>query len=188
MLELLEAVFHRRVVEQRHLARLHAGDLGLQRVALLAQLVEALDRVGLGALADLLQQRKQREQARLGAHKRPLGEREQPSDGLLGRGRELELRLVRARLVKLAQPALVRGGPVVQVLAGRLGVGVGAKLLAQSVQLIFQRLGQVGLVHHPHIGCHKHPMQKARHQRRMRRGQQAPSRVALAQQGKGGVV
>ncbi len=166
---------------------MRTGDLGVERIALLAQLVQALDRIRLGAVADLLQQRKQREQARLGAHERPLGERQQPGNGLFGRGRELELRLVGARLVKLAQPALVGRGPVVQVFAGRLGVGVGADLLAQGVELVLQRLGQVGLVHHPHVGCHKHPVQKARQQRRMSGSQQAPSRVALAQHCKGGV-
>ena len=55
LLELLEAVLDRRVVQQRHVARQHAGDLGIQLVALLAQILDPLDRVGLGARADLLQ-------------------------------------------------------------------------------------------------------------------------------------
>jgi hypothetical protein len=108
LLELLEAVLDRRVVQQRHVAGQHAGDLGVERVALLAQVLDPLDGVGLGAGADLLQQREQREQARLGADERALGQRQQPGDGLLGGGRQVELRLVGARLVELAQPALVR--------------------------------------------------------------------------------
>jgi hypothetical protein len=35
LLELLEAVLDRRVVQQRHVAGQHAGDLGVERVALL---------------------------------------------------------------------------------------------------------------------------------------------------------
>jgi hypothetical protein len=36
LLELLEAVLDRRVVQQRHVAGQHAGDLGVERVALCA--------------------------------------------------------------------------------------------------------------------------------------------------------
>jgi hypothetical protein len=74
LLELLKAVLDRRVVQQRHVASQHAGDLGVERVALLAQVGEPLGRVGLGAGADLLQQREQRQQSRFGADERPLGQ------------------------------------------------------------------------------------------------------------------
>jgi hypothetical protein len=38
-----------------------------------------------------------------------------------------------------------RRGPVVQVLDRGLGEGVGAELLAQGIQLVLQRLGEIGL-------------------------------------------
>jgi len=73
LLELLEAVLDRGVVQQRHVTREHARDLGVELVALLAQLIHALERVGLGAGADLFQQRKEGEQPRLGADEGALG-------------------------------------------------------------------------------------------------------------------
>ena len=62
----------------------------------LLQLGDALGRVGLAALAHLLQQLEQRQQARLGADEAALGERAQPGDRLLGGRRQVEVRLVRA--------------------------------------------------------------------------------------------
>ncbi len=168
LLELQEALADRRVVQQRCVTGQHAGDLGVERVASLPQLLDPLDGVGLGAGADLLQQREQRQQTRLGADEGALGQRPQPGDGLLGGGRQVELRLVGARLVELAQPALVRRAPVVEVLRSTFRVSIRSELLAQGEQFILQRLGKIGLGHHPHVRRHEHPAQKARHQRRVR--------------------
>ena len=66
--ELLEAVFERGVVEQRHIADLNARHFGIDTVTLLLQVGHAFGGVGLAALADLLEQVKQREQARFGTH------------------------------------------------------------------------------------------------------------------------
>ena len=186
--ELLKAVLQRGVVQQRHIARLHPGDFGVDFSALFLQLGDALGRVGFAALAHLFEQVKQREQARLGAHELPLAQLRQPGNGLFGGGRQIELGLVCARAVKLAQPALVVRSPIVQILQRRLRESGFTQVQAQGIQGIFQRLGQIRRRHHPHIGHHEHPVQKAGHQRRMVRAQQPPRRVVAAQGVKGGVV
>ncbi len=165
--ELLKAILQRRVIQQRHIARQHASDLGIDLIAFSVQFGNALGRIGLTTLAHLLEQVEQREQARFGTDELPFGKLCQPGDGLLGRGRQIELRLVGAGLVKLAQPALIRRCPVVQVFERGLGKRRFAQLQTQGVQLIFQHLGQIRRRHHPHIGGHEHPVQKARHQRCM---------------------
>jgi len=185
---LLEAVLQRRVVQQRHVASQHPRNLGVDIIALLVQFRHALGRVGLAAFAHLLEQIEQRQQTRFGADELPLGQLRQPGDRLLGGRRQVELRLVRARTVELAQPALVGRGPVVQVFQCRFGECGFAQVQAQGVQLVFQRLGQIRRRHHPHIGYHEHPMQKARHQRRMIRTQQPPRGVVGAQGVEGGEV
>ena len=47
-------------------------------------------------------------------------------------------------------------------------------------QLVFQRLSQIRLRHHPHIGRNERTLKKTCHQRRMIRAQQPPGRMALA--------
>ena len=181
LLELLEAVLDGRVVEQGHLARQRTLDLGVQFVALAAQLVHPLERIDLGAGADLFEQRKQRHQPRFGADEGALGQRLKPGQRLLGGRRQVELRLVRARLVELAQPTLVGRGPIVQVVQRRFGVSLGAQLLAQREQLVLQQLRQIGFAHHPHIRHNEHAVQEAGHQRGVGRSEQAPRGMALTQ-------
>ena len=186
--ELLEAVFQRRAIEHRHVTGNNAGDLGVDLVAALVQLGNAQLRVGLAALAHLLEQFEQRQQARLGADKAALSQRSQPGDRLLGRRRQVEMRLIRTMRVELAQPALFGRGPVVEVIERRFREGLGADALAQREQFVFKRLRQIRLHQRPHVGYNKHALQETGDQRRMIRTQQPPGRVALAQQVKGGVV
>jgi hypothetical protein len=144
--------------------------------------------VGLAALAHLLEQLEQGQQARLGADEAAFGKRLQPGDRLLGGRHEVEMRFVRALRVELAQPALVVRRPVVEVVERRFRESRGAEALAQAIELVFERFGQSACAHHPHIRRDEHALQKARHQRRVLGAQQAPGRVALAQQFEGGVV
>ena len=63
-----------------------------------------------------------------------------------------------------------------------------AHMTRQAKQGVFQRLGQVRLRHHPHVGNYEGPVQKAANQRRVLRRQQAPRRVLTAQGVESGVV
>jgi hypothetical protein len=186
--ELLKAVTQRAVVEHRHVARQHARDLGIDVVTAALQLGDARLRVGFAAFAHLLEQLEEGEQARLGADEAARGKRIEPGDGLLGGRREVEMRFVRALRVELAQPALVVGRPVVEVVERRFREQLGAAAIAQRKQLVFQRFGQIRLCHHPHIRSDEHALQEARHQRSVIRTQQPPGRMILAQQVEGGVV
>ena len=186
--ELLKPLFDGRVVQQTHVAALHPCNFGVNKVAALAQLGQAGIHIGLAAHTHLLEQLKQGQQPRLGAHKRTLTQAHQPGQSALGSGRQVKMRLVRARRVVLAQPAFVVGGPVIEVLVRGLGVGAVAQALTQAKQGVFQCLYQVGLRHDAYVGRDEHPVQKARHQRRMLRCQQAPGRVLRAQDCEGAVV
>jgi hypothetical protein len=97
----------------------HALDLGVDVVATALQFGDARLRVGLAALAHLLEQLEERQQARLGTDEAARGKRSQPGDGLFGRRRQVEMRLVRALRVELAQPALVVRCPIVEVVERR---------------------------------------------------------------------
>ena len=165
--ELLKALLDRRVAQHRHMARFDLRDFRVDGGAARLQLGQANARVGLTAFAHFLEQAEHRQQARLGADKAPLGERRQPGDGFFGGRCQVELRLVRAGRVELAQPALVRRGPVVEVLQRGLGESLRAQPLAQAEQFIVQRLGQIGLRHHAQIGRNEHTLQKTCHQRHM---------------------
>ena len=186
--ELLEAVLDRGVVEQRDVAGEHARHLGVDLVALALQLGDAPRGVGFAALAHLLEQREEGEQARLGADELALAQLRQPGERLLGGRGEVELGLVGAGLVVLAQPGLVGRGPVVEVVDRRLGEGVLAAREAQRVELVLQRLGEVRRRHAAHVGGDEDAMQEARHQRRMVGAQQAPGGVVAAQGVEGGEV
>jgi hypothetical protein len=137
--ELLEAILQRRVVEHRQVAREHARDLGVDLVAPALQFGDARLRVGLAAFAHLLEQLEQGQQARFGADEAALGERRQPGDRFLGRRHQVEMRLVRALRVELAQPALVVRRPVVEVIERRFRESRVAEALAQRIQLVLQR-------------------------------------------------
>ena len=63
LLKLLEAVLDRCVVQRGRIAGQNAGDLHIELISLLTQVVDSFDRISLGASANLLQQRKQRQQA-----------------------------------------------------------------------------------------------------------------------------
>jgi len=179
--ELLEAVLDRGIVEQWDVAGEHARHLGIDLVALALQLGDAPRGVGLAALAHLLEQRKEGEQARLGADELALAQLRQPGERLLGGRGEVELGLVGAGLVVLAQPALVGPGPVVEVVDRRLGEGVLAARQPQRVELVLQRLGEIRRRHAAHVGGDKDPMQEARYQHRMVRAQQPPGGVVATQ-------
>ena len=186
--ELLEPLFHGRVVQQADVTALHAHNFCVNLVAALAQLGQTGIHIGLAAHAHLLEQLKQGQQARLGADKRTLTQTQQPRQGALGSRRQIKMRFVRARRVVLAQPTFVIGGPVIEVLVRGLGVGAVAQAFTQAKQGVLQCLHQVGLRHDAYVGRDEHPVQKARHQRRMLRCQQAPGRVLRAQCGEGAVV
>jgi hypothetical protein len=91
-----------------------AGNLCVDLVALPVQLGHAFSRVRLAALAHLLEQVEQRQQTRFGAHKLPLRKLHQPGNRLFGGRSEIELGLVGARFVKLAQPPLIGRRPIVE--------------------------------------------------------------------------
>ena len=179
--ELGEALLHRGIAEQRHVAGLDPRDLGVDLGALAVQLGQPHLRVGLAALVHLAQQVEQGQQARLGADEAARLQAGQPGDGAFGRRGQVEVRLVRAGGVELAQPGALVGRPVVQVLGRGLRVGRASALFAQRVQRIFQRLGQVGLPEHAHVGQHEDAVQEARHQRRRIGREQPPGRVLAAQ-------
>lgn len=172
------------VIEQRHLARLHQGDFGINRRAALLQLGQPRLRVGLAAGADLLEQLKQRQQARFGADKGPLAQADQPGQGARGPG-QVKMHLVGARRIKLAQPAALVGSPVVQIVLRTLGVGLLAETFTQAKQGVFEGFGQIGLGHYPHIGQDKGVVQKAANQGRVFSRQQAPCRMLAAQRFEG---
>ena len=128
--ELHEALFQRRVPQQRHVAGQNSCDLGVDFAVLAFQLANADLWIGFTSLAHLAQQLKKREQARFGAHETALAQRRQPGQCPLGRRREIEMRFVGTRWVELAQPGFVVGSPVVQILQSTLGVSAGATLFA----------------------------------------------------------
>ena len=103
------------------------GDLGLA----LFQLGHACFGIGGRALDDLAQQLEDRDQARLGADELTLAQAGQPSQGLLGGRRQVEVRLVAVRWVVLAQPAAILGRPLVEIIAGAAGKCAVAQALAQ---------------------------------------------------------
>lgn len=70
---------------------------------------------------------------------------------------------------------------MVQVVDRGTGERLPAQALAQPVQLVFQRLGQVGRANSAHIRRDERPLQEARDQRRVGGRQQAPGRVVGAQ-------
>ena len=152
------------------------------------QFGNALGRVSFAAFAHLLEQVKQRKQARFRADELPLAELCQPGNGLFGSGRQIELRLVCAGAVELAQPALVGRGPIVQVLKRWFRKGAFTRVQAQGIQLVLQCFGQIRRCHHPHIRHYENPLQKTRYQRCMIRTQQPPRGVVGAQSIEGGVV
>ena len=92
--ELLKPVFQRGVVQQRHVAAGHQGDFCVNRVAALVQFSNARLGVGVAALAHLLEQLKQGQQARLGADEGPVRQADQPRQCALSSGGEVEMRLV----------------------------------------------------------------------------------------------
>ncbi|MCY1307730.1 hypothetical protein D9M70_576840 [compost metagenome] len=83
--------------------------------------------------------------------------------------------------VELAQPALLVGGPVVQVVECRFGKGVLAEPLAQGEQLVLERFGEVGLPDRSAIGFDECTMKERRDQRGVVGAQQPPRGMALAQ-------
>ena len=180
--ELLKTLLERRLVQQRNVACQHLRDFGIDFIAACLQFGNTGLRVGFAAFAHLLEQAEHRQQPRFGADEAAFGQRRQPGNCLFGGRRQVELRLVRACPIELAKPALVVGGPVVEVVDGGLGKGLRAQPLAHAKQLIVQRLGQISLRHHANIGRDEHALQKARHQRRVIRTQKTPGGVALAQQ------
>ena len=179
--ELREALLQCGVAQQRHVAGAHALDLGVDDIAPALQFLYAHLGIGLAAFAHLAQQLEQRQQARLGADEAAFAQRAQPGQRLLGGGREVEVRLVRARRVELAQPGLVVRRPVVQVFERRLRMAGGPALFTHGVERVVQRRCQLGLVDHTPIGQHEHAVQKARHQSGRIGLKQTPCRVLPAQ-------
>ena len=176
---MLESFFQCCVVKNGNVASHDSGDIAVNFVAAPAQFGNAYHRVGFAALAHLLEQLEQRQQARLGSDKVPLRERAEPGDRLLGGGHQIELWLVCARGVELAHPPFVVGGPVVQILERRFGKGVCADPLAQTEQFVFERFGQVSLSHYAHVGSNEYAVQKGGDQDGIVRAQEAPRRMVL---------
>ena len=96
------------VIEQRNIACLRAGDLGIDVIASFLQLRDARLRIAFAALAHLLEQFEQRQQPRLGADETAFGQRAEPRDGFLGGRRQIELRFVRTLGDKTCATSLCR--------------------------------------------------------------------------------
>ena len=106
-------------------------DFRVQLVAPFLQLQGASPRICLAARADLLEQLEHGEQPRFGSHERAIGESAEPGNGFLGGRCQIEVRFVRARRIKFAQPTFVVGSPVVEIVERRFRKCFGAELFAQ---------------------------------------------------------
>ena len=113
--ELLVAVTHGGLVEQRQLTGLDPGYLLIDPLALSAQLGHPLIRIGLGTKDDLPQQFKNDVQARFGADELPFAQALDPLQRLLYGRCGVKMRLIGAVGIVLAQPAHPRCGPIVEV-------------------------------------------------------------------------
>ena len=178
--ELLVAVADAARVEHGRLARLDAGDLVLERALLAPQLLDLGRRVRLGAEDDLPEQVEDRVQPRLRADEVAFLQAAHPLQRPLHRRGRVEVRLVAALGVVLAQPARLRRGPVVQVRPGGLGKAVRHPLVAR-VKLVIEAAGQLGGRDGPDVVLDEDPVQEAQDERRVVRAQQPPRRAVGAQ-------
>ena len=180
--ELLVAVADAALVEHGRLARLDAGDLVLKRALLAPQLLDLGHRIRLGAEDDLAEQVEDRVQPGLRADEVALLQAAHPLQRPLHRRGRVEVRLVTALGVVLAQPARLRRGPVVQVRPGGLGKAVRCPLIAR-VELVIEAAGQLGGRDGADVLLDEDPVQEAQHERRVVRAQQPPRRAVGAQPG-----
>src|SRR5215469_12212159 len=135
--QLLVPVADGTAIKQRYLTSQHPFDLVVDLLAAAGQLLDSRGRVGLSAVDDLPQQLEDGVQPRLGADELALAQRAHPRQRLLHGGGGVEVRLVGAVRVVLAQPASLRAGPVVEVGAGALREAIWAAL-PDRVQLIIE--------------------------------------------------
>ena len=98
--------------------------------------------------------------------------------------RDLRNRLV-AHTSQHAQQKLLQASFQARLLEGGISC---PELLAQREEFVLQCLGEIRLAHHAHVGRDEHPVQEARHQRCMGRGQQTPCGMAVSKGAEGGVV
>ena len=186
--ELLESVLQGGVVEKGHFTGVDACYFRIYSGTPTLEFRDARVLVLVGALIDLPQQLEQREQARFGSYEGSSGQGNQPANGLFGSRRQVEMRLVRIFGVVLSKPAVFRICPVIKVLGRGLREGLGAQAFAQYEQLVLQCFGEVALRCCASVRFQEIALQKTRHQRRVVRAQQAPSRVALAHAVEGVVI
>ena len=110
------------------------------------------------------------------------GQVAQPLHRLLGRRREVEVRLVGTRRVVLAQPGVVLVRPVVEVLPGTARERLGPQPLAELVEVVLQRRGELGLWQSPDVRLDERPKHEAREERGVVGAEEPPARVRLAQE------
>lgn len=176
--DLLVTVAQPSAVEYVHLAGLDTGDLSVDLAPPSRQLAQPCIRIGLGTERHLPQQIEDRVQSRLGSDEGTLLEGPYPGDGLLDRDRGVVVRLVRVRRVVLAQPAVPRRRPVVQIRLGRLWERPFAQALVERVQLVVQALNQIRTGDRPYPLLDEDLVEEAQHQSCVA-GRQQPPRSAL---------
>ena len=176
-----EALAHSRIVHQRDFAGSNPGDLLVQRRLALFQFEDARLGIGLTALDHLSQQLEDRQQARFGTDELALAQTGQPFDGLFAGRRQLEMGLIVARWVELAQPAVGVVGPFVEIGAGAARKEGFVRLLVEAVEPVLEQRSQAAGVQAAAIGRDEGLLQEARDQRCMVGAQQSPGRMALAQ-------
>ena len=180
--ELLVAVAHPARVEHAEVARLDARDLVVQLLPAPGQLLDPRLRVGLGAEDDLPQQLEDRVQPGLGADELAVAERAHPLQRLLDRRGGIEVRLVGALGVVLAQPAGLRARPVVEVSPGLLREAARGSLV-QREQLVVQAARQLCRGNGTDVVRYEYPVQEAQDQRGVLGAQQPPRRAVGTQPG-----
>ena len=180
--ELLVAVAHPGRVEHAEVAGLDPRDLVVQLLPAPGQLLDPRLRIGLGAEDDLPQQLEDRVQPGLGADELALAEPAHPLQSLLDRRGGIEVRLVGALGVVLAQPAGLRACPVIQIGPGLLGEAAGGAFV-QREQLVVQAASELGRGDGADVIVNEHLLQKTQHQRRVLGPQQPPRRAVGTQPG-----
>lgn len=185
---LLVAVPQRRAVQDVYLAGLNTLDFLVDFMPSTGELGQSRLGVGFGAERHLPQQIEDRIQARLRADERTLFQRPDPRDRLLDRGRGVVVRLVRIRRVILAQPAVPRFRPVIQIRLRRFGKRALPQPVIEGEQLVVQPFDKLRTGNRARSLLNEHLVEEAQHQRGVVGLQQPPSSALLPQRDQSVVV